>query len=527
VEDNFFELGGDSILSIQIVSRAGRAGLRVSPRQLFEQQTVAGLASVAGAVPAVAAEQGRVVGEVALTPIQRWFLEQELPERHHFNQSAWVELGGEVDREALEWALAAVVWHHDALRLRVERGSSGWRQHLVGREEAELLGWVDLAEVEPSQRSRVMAEEALRVQGSLDLEAGPVVRAVLFGGEPGEACPLLVVVHHLAVDGVSWRILLEDLETAYAQVRAGREVRLPAKTTSYREWARRLEEHAAGAAVSAEAGHWLDERREEVGRLPVDHAGGENRVSSSSSVEVSLDGEETRRLLQEVPSAYRTQINDVLLTALGEALSGWTGGGPVVVDLEGHGREEEVIGGVDLSRTVGWFTSLFPVLLDVDERGDPGRSLRSVKERLRSVPGKGLGYGLLRYLGPDGEVSRRLAALPEAEVSFNYLGQFSSRSGWMPLGRPGLPGGLDCSATARRAHLVDVVGAVVDGELRVWWTYSREVHEEATVRGVAEAFAEGLRGLIAHCCAPEAGGLTPSDVPLADLDQATLDRLLV
>jgi non-ribosomal peptide synthase protein (TIGR01720 family) len=526
VEDNFFELGGDSIQCILIVTRAGQAGLRLFPWQLFEHQTVAGLAAVAEVAPEVVAEQQVVEGEVALTPIQSWFCEQQLDEWHHFNQSAWVEMPAEVDRLALRAALAAVVAHHDALRLRLERARMGWTQHIVSTEEAERLWWVDLSQVEGAERRSVIEAHAARLQASLDLEAGPLLRAALFTGPAREPSWLLIAVHHLAMDGVSWQILLEDLRSACEQLRAGQEVRLPAKTTSYQEWARRLHEHARSEALATEAPYWLDERRREAVRLPVDHAGAENSVCSSAQVWMSLDEEETRRLLQEVPSAYRTQINDALLAALAQVLSRWAGGGPLLVDLEGHGREE-LFEGVDLGRTVGWFTTIAPVLLEVEDEGaDPGRWLRSVKEQLRRMPRKGIGHGLLRYLSGDAAVEEGLMRQPGAEVSLNYLGQFGGRSGWMPLGTRGLPTGPQRSGVGRRAHLVEIEAAVEDGRLRACWTYSQAVHEEGTVNELAQGFAGALRELIAHCCSPEAGGLTPSDVALAGLDQAMLDRLL-
>jgi non-ribosomal peptide synthase protein (TIGR01720 family) len=222
-----------------------------------------------------------------------------------------------------------------------------------------------------------------------------------------------------------------------------------------------------------------------------------------------------------------TRIDDVLLTALGHALSGWVGThGPVLVYLDGHGRER-LFEDVDLSRTVGWFTSLYPVLLEIDEGADPGRALMSVREQLWWVPSKGVGYQLLRHLRADAELAGHLASLPAAEVGFNYLGRFDTRSGWMPLGARGPSRDHDSSRTGRRAHLLEIDGAVEDRRLWLRWSYSRKLHDERTVRGVADTFLAELRELIEHCCSPVAGGVTPSDFPLAALDQTALDRFLV
>jgi natural product biosynthesis luciferase-like monooxygenase protein/non-ribosomal peptide synthase protein (TIGR01720 family) len=332
-----------------------------------------------------------------------------------------------------------------------------------------------------------------------------------------------VVIHHLAVDAVSWPILLEDLRSAYAQRCEGQEVRLPEKTTSYPQWSRRLEGYAQSSTLREQVERWLEGRRE-VRRLPVDHRDGENTVGSTAEVRVALGVEETRRLLQEVPAAYRTQINDVLLSALGQALSGWTPGGPVLVDLEGHGREAGLFEDVDLSRTVGWFTSLCPVLLEVEEGADPGAVLRGMKERLRAVPARGVGHGVLRHLCADDAVRERLAGLPAAEVSVNYLGRFRTAAGWVPWSAADPPTGPECSPAGRRAHLIEIVGAVIDERLEMRWRYSRALHEEATVAAVAEQFVASLRALIGHCCTAGVGGWTPSDFPLSGLDQETLER---
>jgi amino acid adenylation domain-containing protein/non-ribosomal peptide synthase protein (TIGR01720 family) len=524
VEENFFELGGDSILSIQVVSRARRAGVRITPRQLFENPTVAALARLAGTAVVSPVEDGTVTGEVVPTPIQHRFFERELPEPHHFNMSLLLAPAEVLDPAALERAVARLVEHHDALRMRARRTASGWRQEIVGP-TAPPFTVVDLAGLPDAARPAALDRAVAAAQRSLDLARGPLARFVLLrtGGERPQR--LLAAVHHLVVDGVSWRILLEDLRSAYEQALGGGPVSLPPRTTSFPAWAERLAAYAASPAAAAEAGYWLAAIPADLPALPVDPADGTAPGAAAGSVHVVLPAGETRALLQDVPAAYRTQVNDALLAALARAFAGGLGDGRLLVDLEGHGRED-LFADVDLSRTVGWFTSVYPVLLDVRGAADQGAALKAVKEQLRRVPNRGIGYGVLRWLGPDPAVREALAALPRARVSFNYLGQVdgSVSGGAFFTLAPESPG-RQVSPRAGRTHMLEVVGAVEGGELRLRFTYGGEFHRREAVEALAGRFVAELRALVDHCRAPGAGGCTPSDFPLAGLDQAALDRL--
>ncbi len=520
VHDNFFELGGDSILSIQIVAQASQAGLRITPRQMFEHQTVAALAAAAGRVEGTLAEQGPVTGPVPLTPIQRRFLAADPPEPHHFNQAVLLRPRGLLAPRAVERAFAALLVHHDALRLRFLRAEDGWRQAAAppGGETPFLR--LDLSALAPAASREALERAAGEAQASLDLAAGPLARAVWFDLPRGEA-RLLLVVHHLAVDGVSWRILLEDLETALRHGADG-EAALPAKTTSFRRWAERLVEHARMLPLEPELSGWLA-AGEEGAPLPLDGAG-ENTTAGARTVSFSLSAEETRGLLEEVPQAYRTQINTALLAALVRTLAGPDG--TLRVEIEGHGREE--IGeGIDLSRTVGWLTTAYPVRLAVAAGGDPGTDLRAVKEQLRAVPDRGIGYGLLRYLRGDGAAAALLAGQPPPAVGFNYLGQldqaFPEESLFLPADEAA---GAARSPRQEREQILAVTGWVAGSRLRIDLTYGAALHRRATVERWADELASRLRELIAHCVAPGAGGYTPSDFDKVMLRQEDLDNLL-
>jgi non-ribosomal peptide synthase protein (TIGR01720 family) len=328
------------------------------------------------------------------------------------------------------------------------------------------------------------------------------------------------------MDGVSWRILLHDLQTAYRQLSVGAAISLQPGTSPFSQWARRLAEHAASPKFQKEASYWLNESRQTVSPLPIDQPSQGVTMASANSVVVSLTEAETHCLLQELPAAYRAQINDLLLTALARALTGWTGDSRLLVDLEGHGREE-LFDDLDLSRSVGWFTSVFPVLLDMGRANSPDQQLRAVKEQLRRIPQRGVGYGLLRYLGPDKHMGQRLCALPQAEVCFNYLGQFDRVLHEDVIFGPARESiGPVQSPRGKLSYLLEINAWVSQGRLHADWTYSEALHHHATVQHLADGFCNGIRALIERSRSPDTNVYTPSDFPEANLNQAELDRLL-
>ncbi|MCG8348343.1 MAG: amino acid adenylation domain-containing protein, partial [Chloroflexales bacterium] len=529
--DNFFELGGDSILGIQVIARTNQAGLRLTPRQLFQFPTVAGLAAVAGRGPAIQAEQGLVTGPALLSPIQHWFFEQSYPEPHYWNQTVLFSTNQPLDQDILVGAVTRLLEQHDALRLRFTRDESGWRQVNMGLEEAPVT-WIDLSVVpETEQRAAIEARSA-ELQASLDLTAGPIMRVAYFGLGPGRAGRLLFVVHHLAVDGVSWRILMEDLQEAYQQLAAAAlsgqtpVVTLPPKTTSFQTWAQKLSAHAQSDAIRAELDYWRKASASGQALLPRDFPAGVNSEASARRVSVALTPEETGALLRDVPPVYRTEINDVLLTALAQAFQAWTGAPSLLIELEGHGRED-LFDDVDVSRTVGWFTSAYPVRLDLTKAAEPGAALMAIKEQLRSIPQRGIGYGLLRYLSADPAIRGQLRDQPRVEVSFNYLGQFDQTAESSSTFGPAAESrGPDRSPHGLRDCVLGINGSVIGGRLQMEWSYSANLHRQATVEHLAQEFIAALRNLITHCQSPNAGGYTPSDFNLAKLDQRRLDKVL-
>ncbi|PJI70648.1 non-ribosomal peptide synthetase [Pseudomonas asiatica] len=520
--DNFFELGGDSILSLQIIARAKRQGIRITPKQLFEQQTIAQLAQVAKRIEAkqavaAAAMDTATSGELALLPAQARFFEMEIAQPAHWNQSVLLKPASPVQVQHLEAALRAVVEQHDALRLRFSRGESQWQARFQPLDNAPLLHQRNLAALSELDAA------GNQVQASLDLEHGPLLRAELFDFADGQQ-RLLLVVHHLVVDGVSWRVLLEDLQAAYRQLLNGQAVSLPAKTTSVKTWAERLASHAGSPALQAQRDYWLQALAGDHAELPRDNPLGSLANTHARTAATRLDAERTAKLLKQAPAAYRTQINDLLLTALARTLCQWSAQDNVQVLLEGHGRED-LFDDLDLSRTVGWFTSLFPVRLTPGQ--DLGQSIKAIKEQLRGVPDKGLGYGLLRYFG-DAEVRDQLERAAQARVTFNYLGQFDA-SFDAEAGALFTPSGESAGRTqcagAQLGNWLSITGQVYGGELFLEWTYSADVHHPATIEKLAQAYGQALAELVEHCCDARHQGVTPSDFPLAALTQAQLDSL--
>ena len=518
INDNFFGLGGDSILSIQIVARANQVGLNITPKKLFENPTIAKLAANTNLVTTEIAEQGIVTGEVPLTPIQHWFFQQNLPEAYHWNQSVLLEVSPEVNLTLLEKTLSHLLQHHDGLRLRFVEDEGKWQQFYG--EPKEEVPFVRVAVADDSE----FEDLATQIQASLNLSQDSI-KVALFEFSGDRSNLLLLAIHHLVVDGISWRVLLEDFQTVYQQLSQGSEIQLPGKTTSFKQWSEKLADYAKSEELKSELNYWIKELSQPFTHLPKDYPEGENTLALSKTVSVTLTQEETQVLLQEVPAAYQTQINDVLLTALVLAWEQQTGNPSLLLDLESHGRED-IFSDVNLSRTTGWFTSIFPVGLNLHADVEVGDALKIVKEKLRAIPNGGIGYGLLRYLGDEETVSQ-LQDLPKSDIRFNYLGQFDGNLQSSSLFKPASESaGVGRSLKGTRFYILDINGSVVEGKLQLNWTYSSAINHQNNIEKLAQYYVEKLREIIQHCQSEEAGGYTPSDFPNAGLDSEELDLLM-
>ena len=519
-EDNFFELGGDSILSLQIIARIRKLGFKLSPKQLFERQTVRQLAQwlQAREVSEVATTPATVNAPPAsgapLAPVQARFFER-VPAvlRNHWNQAILLEASEPLDLTALERALHALLQCHPALRLRLDGEQARLRIADMGALDLTLLWRRHATDRQTLER---LCDEAQR---SLDLRNGPLLRAMHVGlDEGGER--LLLVIHHLAVDGVSWRVLLEDLHAAYGAIRAGQPVVLPAEGDPHAVWAARQQALATSPALDAEMPYWLAQLADAPAIPQADgHAAATWREARQRHI--ALDRDATSELLGPVLAAQRLRINDVLLTAVGRALCNWTGSEETLLEVEGHGRDAFDDGEpLELSRTVGWFTCLYPLRLR--PTGEPGEALRAVKESIRGVPRAGIGYGVLRHLSKHG---LELSAAGQARVTFNYLGQFDQQFDGDSVLRPASESaGHSQPQNAPLGNWLVINGRILGGRLELELTYSEAMFPDEAIDALVQGLEDSLHELLAHVriATPR---LSPSDVPLAGLDQATLDSL--
>lgn len=523
-KDNFFELGGDSILSLQIVSGSLQAGWRISSKLLFEQQTLESVAECAVPITKSFTGKERVSGEVPLTPIQRLFFEQHGENPHHWNQSVLLETEPEFNPVTLQNALEKIASHRHTIRLYFYKEEDNW--HQVYREEVpeiplECFDWSEKTEEEQSEYFYKTVEN---IQKGLNITTGPLIRVAWFDFGERRKGRLLFVIHHLIVDGVSWRILQEDLVTA---CREDFQDNLTEESASLKEWSHRLMQYSNTDALKQESTYWLDQKRSKVKALPTDYTADreQNLESTSRVVAQTLNREDTRTLLQVLPGKFRTRVDCVLVSAFLEAITDWSGHDSLLINMEGHGREE-IFEEIDPSRVMGWFTTIFPVFLKRNRERDPVELLKSVKENLRKIPNHGLGYGVLRYLSNDSEISLNLSSMPESEISFNYLGQFGNipdASSFTPAKESS---GTERGPQNLREHLIDFIGIVSDGKLKTQWIYSDKFHRKSTMEELSRLFVDRLQNLLSRCRESESWNYTPSDFPLANLDQTTLDRLV-
>jgi fengycin family lipopeptide synthetase B len=527
VEDNFFELGGDSILSIQVTARANQAGLRFRPPDIFKHQTIAELASAASDQEPSKAEQGMVSGPVPLTPIQHWFFERNLITLHHFNQSVLLQAKRRLNPTLLEQSFDTLLLHHDALRLRFSLKGEKWYQNNSDVELNRVFSCVDLGRSSGSRVDQLAALEGVAAerQASLDLQAGPLMRAVLFDLGESEPNRLFIVIHHLAVDGVSWRILLDDLQTIYEQLESGMPLALPRKSASFRQWAEHLQAFVRSPSLQAERRHWASMQSREVGPLPVDHMTGANDYASEAVADAELTDEETERLLRHRVRARQANVDEILLSAVFRALTSWSGQRSLLVDVEGHGREE-LFDGVGIGRTVGWFTNLHPVWLEA-HGPEASDHLRVVTENLRQIPNRGMGYGLLRYLQDEQSANEQMEINPRAEVVFNYLGQFDNLFSHNALFEMSWEAtGPTLNPIERRPYLFEISSHISGGRLQVRWSYSRNLHLPQTVERLVAHLLSSIRELINLNESPLAVSLDTNGLLNGELAPEELDSIL-
>jgi len=536
IDLSFFEMGGDSITAIQLVARARQSGWVLTPRQVFEHKTVSGLAKVMEAANAASAVSDvAAVGELPATPVIQWLMDNP-GNIDSFNQSTLLQTPADMDEPMLRRLLTQLLEQHDVLRMVAVRSKPGEARLNIAPDGVvdvnHLLRVVDCTAFDISDLDALIAQESRNAKQRLDPASGTMVQAVWFRMSPGEPGRLMLVLHHLVVDGVSWRLLGADLQYLWANMKAGKAVKPLPAGTSFRAWAHRLQREAG--LRQNELAYWsgvLDRPDMLLTFRRLD--GGQDRIATSDTLRMELSADVTQPLLGTIPALFHAGINDVLLCAFTLAVNAWRQGAQteVLLDLEGHGRDE--LPDTELSRSVGWFTSLYPVRLDpgslhLADAHSLGNALKRIKEQLRQVPENGLGYGLLRYLNP--QTRSVLAARPQPQIGFNYLGRVAAGSDrdWQMVQEARL---LDTRAHPDFAlpHALSLDAIVEEragGPVLVAnWSWAAVLHTEQSVKELGNHWFRWLAALSRLTAAPETGGFTPSDLTMVPVKQDNLAKL--
>lgn len=523
VEDNFFELGGDSIMSVQLVSKAKEYGLQFTVNQLFQHQTIRELAMVVNISNPIYHDQGEIVGYNRLTPIQHWFLELNLNNPNHYNQAFLVTLPGNTNLTQLEDALRAIRKHHDVLRSSFRKIDNAWQQ-IYNNDEGSFFEHTNIELTDKNKQDVFLREHAAKTQASLNISTGDLFKAVVYTITGNNRPRLLVVAHHLVMDAYSWRVIFDDLNMLLLQQAHKKPVQLLPKTTSYKAWASKLNESINSPFVEEQRSLWSKYNGNITTALPLnDHLAAINTVKSTKHIVVNLNTSDSREILEQLPKAYNIKINELLLAALYMTLTRWSSSKEIFVDIEGHGREDLWMD-VDVSRTVGWFTTMMPIRLYVDESDNTEDLLKTIKNLTRNAGAKGIGYGILKYLSDNNE-DAELKQAGRSPVLFNYLGQFQ-----MPLEDweySDTDIGFLYDPSSPRSHLLEIIGKYANGQFTFNWNYSENLYSDAEITAVADDFLKNLVVLKEYCMTTTQMGFTASDFPQARINDNDLEKLML
>jgi amino acid adenylation domain-containing protein/non-ribosomal peptide synthase protein (TIGR01720 family) len=524
IYDDYFALGGDSIKAIQIAARLHNKKLKLNMRDLFRHPTIGDLSRYLKPVKGLPTQE-TVEGEVKLTPIQVRFFQGDYAEKHHYNQAVMLYSEKGLNSQWVKKVFQRLSQHHDALRMAYKFEEEGEIRQInrgTAKNLPELTTY-DLKGEETAEYRKIIEEKANNIQAGMDLVDGPLVKMGLFRVDTGDY--LLIVIHHLVVDGISWRILLEDFAALYTQLETGKaieELEMPVKTSSFQEWAESIRRYSSSDALLNQLSYWEKIENTRLPLLPKDRTIETGTISDSESLSFQLSGEYTRKLLKEVHAAYHTEINDILLTALGLAVKHWAGVKNICIEMEGHGREE-LPGDVDVNRTVGWFTSVYPAVIDMKKFNDLSSIIKRTKEMLRHIPDRGMGYGILKYITPPGERQGVTFDL-RPQIAFNYLGQLDSEENGPGLFRfADISTGREVSLNFRSDYTFNIVGIVVEGKLKISIGYSRKEYNKDTVLYFADTYRKSLEEIVDHCMAREESEMTVSDFSSTRLTEEDIE----
>ena len=532
VNDNFFDLGGDSILAIHVAAQVSRVGPKLSPTDVFTHPTISELAALLSSSLAAVAEQEGLNGSVPLTPIQHWFFEQETADPNHASQSVALKTRENLDPALFEKAVGYLREHHDALSFLFSEEASVWRQYEVAVSQNPFFTYEDLSALSTAEQQALLDLSAAQSVSSLNLWEGPLMRVALFrlGSEQGSA--VLLTIHRLLVDDTSWRILLEDLQLAYSLLSQRAQVILPAGPSSFRQWSKKLTEYARSRELQKESDFWSAVTKASPGKLPVDDLLGETSKESWIITLTRISSEETAAFQYAARESYSMSAEEILVGAVVLALAKWSGESSFLIEVERNLREHS-FSDLDVSRTVGWFSAAFPVVLNISDVSSPIDTLRRLKDQLRRIPNGGIGYSVLRYLSSDEALRTKLSSIPSPQIRFSFRDQTSQIA---PAFEHTLYSSAELSSTAptrdsELSSLLEINATVVEGQLQMAWTYSSNVYLSATIDRLAEDCMAQLKSLVTRSQALREKGHNPSNLldfnwSEEDLDDisAVLDR---
>lgn len=516
ITDNFFGLGGDSIKSIQVSSRMRSVGYELAVKDILELQTIEKACTAIKDLVALP-NQSAVTGKTPLSPIQRWFFEQATTGQHHFNQSAWLHFTQRLSLTDCRKIFEKIKEHHDALRMVFKKGISGYTSWNNGTEQDILI---EEHHCTGAGVTSALLEIGNRVQSSIDLENGPLMRLCLFQRQEGTQ--LLIVIHHLVVDTVSWSILFEDIETLYQQLTGSQPLILPFKTDSFQRWSASLADYTKTKAFENGKTYWREQLAIHGQSLPVDYENEAHYFRDQCRTAFGLNKAYTEKLLTQANRSFNTSSSDILLTAFLLGVHQYFNNTNILVDLEGHGREDSKQG-MNVSRTVGWFTSIYPVLLQKSSAELPD-IIKQVKDTVRRIPNKGIDYLIARYMEEDNQLPASLFQR-QAQVSFNYLGQLDAGATALSYSILPVPAATDTSGNIRQLYNWNIIAAVTNGELEVQLLYSKKQYKEETIANFLDVFNSKLVSVIDYCCGYDKTELSPSDLQYKEISIARLNEL--
>jgi amino acid adenylation domain-containing protein/non-ribosomal peptide synthase protein (TIGR01720 family) len=526
INDNFFVIGGDSIKAIQIASRLSVHGYRLDISVLFKNPTIKQLWKHAHKISAEI-DQNPVPGNIAPTPIQQWFMQWDFIDKHHWNMAVMVLREERFAPDILRQVFKRILEHHDLLRAVLSPDGRSLINKGIDDIEVPLeVTHLEAIEKDCQELEARIRGQANRIQASIDIHRGPLIKIGLFKAPHGDH--LLIVIHHLVVDGISWRILLEDISIGYRQAKAGEDIRFPAKTHSFKRWAEEINAYSRSGKLLREYDYWKEVCTSGIMELSPADKGETGKLKDYYRYSTELSEEESHLLLNDVHRAYNTEINDILLSALGLAIMDSFAIKKVRIKLEGHGREN-ICPHIDISRTVGWFTSQFPVLLEVhesenqstDEDSSLASHIQHTKESLRNIPNKGIGYGILRCISGLPEPDREILKI-EPEIGFNYLGQFDEDLTGAGFKKSPYSTGNSRSPESQPPHKININGMVVNRKLIFTFSSDSNTFTREQGEAFANCFKHNLQKIITHCLKIKEPCYTPGDFDAKGLDFAEL-----